>query len=198
MNKKIIEKVKTSESTISMVLGIVVVAVVGVLLFNYFKGMAGKLISQPNDKEAGATEISPIPEKTEGLEIQYKGELPAKYVVTQGDTLWKISQKFYGSGYNWVDISAENKLSNPNILIEGQELTIPKAEPIKPIVSEKSQNIPFGAIEGDKYEIQKGDTLWKISVRAYQDGYKWPQIAKANNISNPNIIHPGNILTIPR
>ncbi|HUV71729.1 MAG TPA: LysM peptidoglycan-binding domain-containing protein [Clostridia bacterium] len=44
----------------------------------------------------------------------------------------------------------------------------------------------------------KGDTLWDISVRAYQDGYRWVEIAEANNLSNPNIIHPGNALTIPR
>jgi nucleoid-associated protein YgaU len=44
----------------------------------------------------------------------------------------------------------------------------------------------------------KGDSLWKIAVRAYGDGYKWVSIAKANKLVNPNLIHSGNVLTLPR
>jgi len=39
---KVIKEIKSSESLISMVLGIVVVIVVGVLLFNYFKSTVNK------------------------------------------------------------------------------------------------------------------------------------------------------------
>lgn len=47
------------------------------------------------------------------------------------------------------------------------------------------------------YTVQKGDTLWAIAKRYYGDGNKYPQIARANNIANPNIIHVGQKLLIP-
>jgi nucleoid-associated protein YgaU len=40
--------------------------------------------------------------------------------------------------------------------------------------------------------------LWTIAVRAYGDGYKWTEIAKANKLVNPNLIHPGNVFVLPR
>lgn len=48
------------------------------------------------------------------------------------------------------------------------------------------------------YKIAEGDTLWSIAVRTYADGYKWTEIAKANNLSNPDLIHVGNTLKLPQ
>jgi nucleoid-associated protein YgaU len=53
-------------------------------------------------------------------------------------------------------------------------------------------------IIGSSYTVVKNDSLWKISVRAYGDGFKWTEIAQNNNIANPGLIHPGNTLTLPR
>lgn len=47
------------------------------------------------------------------------------------------------------------------------------------------------------YTVQKGDTLWAISKKYYGEGNKYPIIAKANNIANPDIIHTGQKLLIP-
>ncbi|MEX0616577.1 MAG: LysM peptidoglycan-binding domain-containing protein [Candidatus Woykebacteria bacterium] len=53
------------------------------------------------------------------------------YTVVKGDTLWEISQKFYGSGSSWTKIRDANKdkvgkLKNGNPLIKpGQVLKIP-------------------------------------------------------------------------
>ena len=48
------------------------------------------------------------------------------------------------------------------------------------------------------YTVVVGDTLWSIAVRTYADGYKWTEIAKANNLSNPDLIHAGNVLKLPK
>jgi nucleoid-associated protein YgaU len=48
------------------------------------------------------------------------------------------------------------------------------------------------------YTVVKGDSLWSIAVKAYGDGYKWVSIAKANKLDNPNVIHAGNVLVIPK
>jgi len=53
-------------------------------------------------------------------------------------------------------------------------------------------------ITGDKYVVVAGDSLWTIAIRAYGDGYKWVDIAKANELANPDIIHAGNEFTLPR
>lgn len=47
------------------------------------------------------------------------------------------------------------------------------------------------------YTVVKGDTLWAISKRFYGNGNRYPEIAKANNIKNPDIIHVGQKLLIP-
>jgi len=47
--------------------------------------------------------------------------------------------------------------------------------------------------------VVKGDSLSKIAKREYGDPSKWRQIYEANKdvIDNPNLIEPGQDLTIP-
>lgn len=192
----IIDKVKSSESTISMVLGVLVVIVVGVLLFRYFRNATNR--TKVTSESENAAE-----EQKAADQNGAKAPLLAKYTVQEGDSLWKISTQFYGYGYNWTDISKENKLSDPNQLETGTELTIPDVpvkKPVGEVAQEQTNTVSEGvaSITGGTYQVEKGDSLWEISVRAYQDGYKWTEIAKANNLDNPNVIHPGNMLTIPR
>jgi LysM repeat protein len=47
------------------------------------------------------------------------------------------------------------------------------------------------------YTVASGDTLWAISERFYGDGNKYRVIADASGISNPDLIQPGQVLTIP-
>lgn len=48
----------------------------------------------------------------------------------------------------------------------------------------------------DRYTVQPGDSLWKISVK-YHVG--WPEIYQTNKsqIKNPALIYPGEVLSIP-
>lgn len=47
------------------------------------------------------------------------------------------------------------------------------------------------------YIVVSGDTLWAIAERFYGDGSKYQVIADASGIPNPDLIHPGQVLTIP-
>src|SRR3989344_5214680 len=47
------------------------------------------------------------------------------------------------------------------------------------------------------YTIKAGDSLWSISEKVYKSGYSWKEIAKANNLENPGLIHAGNTLKLP-
>ena len=197
--KKWLKDLKLNESTISMILGALVVVVVGVLIYNYFTNV-GKETGQPltDGQLNGEGELV----EDEGQMVP-KG-LPTTHTVAAGEHLWQISEKYYGSGYNWVDIASANKLANPNKLLVGQTLEIPKAA-VKGKTTEKQAEMKITpttatAVTGDSYTVQKGDTLWGIAVKAYQDGYKWPQIARANSttITNPNKIEVGMVLALPR
>lgn len=172
-----------------MVLGALVIIVVGLLVINYFR-----------DSEPG----SAFPE---GLATE-ETILPTTHIVTKGETLWAISEKYYATGYNWVDIADANNLTSANAIEEGQVLNIPKVESrlaeASPESSPKATIKPSPTptekpvVTGKTYTVVKGDSLWSIAVKIYGDGYKWVEIAKANHLANPNIIHAGNVFVLPQ
>jgi hypothetical protein len=47
------------------------------------------------------------------------------------------------------------------------------------------------------YTVVSGDTLWAIAERFYGEGNKYQVIADASGVSNPDLIYPGQVLTIP-
>ncbi len=49
------------------------------------------------------------------------------------------------------------------------------------------------------YEIQKGDTLWKVADIYYKDGSRYPEIVEANLevIKDADKIYPGQMIRIP-
>ncbi|MCK8674050.1 LysM peptidoglycan-binding domain-containing protein, partial [Rhodococcus sp. HM1] len=47
------------------------------------------------------------------------------------------------------------------------------------------------------HTVAPGDSLWAIAERVYGDGNQYQRIADANGIANPDLIHPGQVLTIP-
>ena len=66
------------------------------------------------------------------------------------------------------------------------------------ILQTQPQTQIVNPISGNSYTIAKGDYLWSIALRAYGNGYKWVDIAKANKLTNPDIINVDNKLIIPR
>lgn len=49
-----------------------------------------------------------------------------------------------------------------------------------------------------KYTVKEGDTLFSIAEKYYKDGYKYTEIAKTNNLQNPDLIDSGQVLEIPK
>lgn len=136
--------------------------------------------------------VTPTPTPKTILELRQK-----TYTVKPGDDLWHIAESQYHDGYQWVAIARANNLSNPGVINVGNKLVIPSITPTPTQVPQ--QTVLSGPkINGMSYIIKLGDNLWDISMRAYGNGYKWVDLAKANNISNPNIINVGNKLIIPR
>lgn len=172
MNKSI-NKIRTfaSEDNISMLLGIVIVVLVGSLLFSYFKSVnkTGKINNQ-----AVTTENVTLEDKAKNL--------PTDYEVQAGDSLWSISERVYGTGYNWSEVYSQNKEvigTNPSVLKTGVKITLPKIE-----------------IKTVEYTVAAGDSLWNIAVKTCNNGYLWPRIAADNKLANANLIQVGQVFKI--
>ena len=56
-----------------------------------------------------------------------------------------------------------------------------------------------GSQAPETYTVKSGDSLSKIAQQLYGDGRKWRAIFESNRdlISNPDLIHPGQVLKIP-
>ena len=221
---------KFGESYTSLILGIIFVVILTVILLTFVKGKNATINTQniqvTKDAEQKVTSqqqvvITPevtkkvlehknvtiIPTKPQQKEVIVDAKAVSTYIVKEGDTLWKIAENKYKSGYNWVDIQKANNLTNPGMLYAGTKLILPnvqaKTVTVVTMAVEKqdaaTSSIQTKKISGTSYTIEKSDTLWDIAVRAYGDGYAWTKIAKANNLlNNPSTIHSGNKLTIPR
>lgn len=176
MWKTIQKSLNTPDSYVSLALGLAVVLVVGMITYNYFKGNTTAPAAQTENKTEATTPVA----------------LPAKHTVKAGETLWSIANTYYKSGYNWVDLQKSNNIPNANLVAVGQELTIPDAKPIVPTGQTMSTTT-----QKKDYTVASGDSLWKISIAQYQNGYKWTEIARVNNLKNPNLIHVGQVLTLP-
>ena len=113
--------------------------------------------------------------------------LPRVYVVQKGDFLYKISEmdEIYGDPLKWKRIYRANRelIEDPNLIYPDWELTIPRDWP-------------------HSYAVKNCENLWRIAGywEVYGDATMWSRIYDANQaeISNPDVIQPGQILTIPR
>ena len=66
----------------------------------------------------------------------------------------------------------------------------------EPAVEEAAVSEPEPAA-ARTYTVESGDTLWAIAEQFYGDGNKYQIIADASGIPNPDLIQPGQVLTIP-
>lgn len=82
------------------------------------------------------------------------------------------------------------------ILMVGNALGIQEVKAEGMTVADGSQI----ANEDEFYIIQKGDTLWKIAEKAYNNGAKYTNIVEANLevIKDADLIFPGQKIRIPK
>jgi nucleoid-associated protein YgaU len=92
-------------------------------------GRTQTMSSQP-EQISSPVQIQPQPVNDGPAEVVYV-EKPYKtqkfYIVRRGDTLSKISKKYYGDSNDWHRIYDANRdvLENPDMLKPGMKLTIP-------------------------------------------------------------------------
>lgn len=223
---KVQSDLENRNALLNLILGVLIVIIVGVLIFNYFN----------RARDLGPS--SNIETTTDTSGDVTKANLPGNYTVKADDTLFTIAEKYYDSGWEYVRIVEANNVSDPDNLAEGQVLIIPKAEAqamqpspntstdsatTEPIITTEAVSTPSATptptvaqtvdpttapvmqpswgnkIEGDTYTVQAGDWLSTIAARTYNgDLMAYEKIAKANNLTNPDLIEIGQVLKLPR
>ncbi len=89
-------------------------------------------------------------------------------------------------------LSETSKSTNDNKKEQSEKQTQTKEKNIS-----KTPDAKIGTNQSStNYTVVKGDNLWKIAVKYYNDGYRWTQIASENKIANPDKIEKGQVLTI--
>ena len=79
-------------------------------------------------------------------------------------------------------------------------VTVVKPKPEKkPVVQQKKKRETSSAPKVKTYAVKSGDCLWNIAKKYYGNGAQYTKIYNANKgkIKNPNLIYPGQVLTIP-
>lgn len=134
-----------------------------------YKDYPSIITSKGLNKTGGGTPPAPTPNPT-------PEPTPQTYTVKKGDTLSGIAQRF---GTTVANLVALNNIQNPNLIYPGQVLTI--------------SGTPSGG-GANTYTVKKGDTLSGI---ASQFGTTSRVLANLNNIQNPNLIYPGQVIVLP-
>lgn len=116
------------------------------------------------------------------------------YTVQVGDTLKAIAASF---GVTVQAVVDTNKITDPNKILVGQVLTIPKKGTTvtttkSTSTTAKSSSTTAGT--GTTYTVVAGDTLAKIAGKF---GVTMSALQTANNITDPNTIYVGQVLKIP-
>lgn len=117
-----------------------------------------------------------------------------RYTVRSGDSLWGIAETRLGDGLKYKQIAELNydrtqpdgRTLTPNNhqLHPGWELLLPTPDQPAPATT--------------TYTVQPGDNLSSIAATQLGDPTKITALINANpNLTNPDLIHPGDTLTLP-
>ncbi len=106
------------------------------------------------------------------------------YVIQRGDTLFSLAQRF---NMSVSELALQNNIVNPSLIFVGQRLTIcPEGSDTSP---------PEPPTECTFHTVAPGDTLFSIAL-SY--GSTVQEVARANNITNVNVIFVGQKLCVPK
>lgn len=150
-------------------------------------------------------------EKLEKLKVNKK---PFRFIVlrlTQGnkslfDTNMNVSLEDYTikeEASNGIDLVVSVKLKQyknySTKIFQQEQVKVAAATADKKVVfiPAKEERPPSSNQPNNKtYTVKSGDCLWNICKQYLGDGSKYPEIAKSNNISNPNLIYPGQVIKL--
>lgn len=101
-----------------------------------------------------------------------------------------------GDIYYSIELKRYRSYATKKVTIVQSQAT--KTDSSVAVVESTTTPRPNQTIEAVKtHTVVEGDTLWYISKKYLGDGNRYVEIAKLNNISNPDSISNGQVLKIP-
>ena len=136
---------------------------------------------------------------------------PTQFILVRcspdGRTLYDTNMRVSVEDYNIVedatkglDVAVDVNLKQWRPYGTKTATVEPPAEPSQPpTVTVEQEREASTAPAAKTYTVKKGDSLWAIAAKYYGKGSDYSKIAGANTdkISNPNLIYPGQVLTLP-
>lgn len=183
-------------------------AVVALILVNCVGRSAASAAAAPMAPAPSATVRAPSDPTASGPAAtgpRDADEGAVEYVVRPGDTLWGISERFYGTGDEFPRLVAANagrvmpdgrRFTRAGVIQPGWVLVIPPPR--------AAADPPAGS---NVYVVRPGDTLRGIAARLLGSEARWPEPFARNRgiarlpagrvLSEPDVIWPGLRLHLP-
>lgn len=123
------------------------------------------------------------------------------YTVKSGDGWWSIAQSELGNGVRMTELATYNGMTTKTMLHPGDKLKIPGKYDTNSNSSnntEKENTIVGYDKEAGTYTVQPGDGWWSIASKTMGSGLKMYTLAKYNGMSITTMLHPKNIIKIPK
>ena len=135
--------------------------------------------------------------QNDGNFVLYTADKPVWHTDTKGKKDVKLVLQddrnlvlYSGSGPAW---SSRTETDAPPPPAPEETIEVAPAAVEEPLPATEEPTPPAART----YTVVSGDTLWAIAERFYGDGNRYPEIAAASGISNPDLINVGQVVTIP-
>lgn len=188
-----------------------VVGIVATVAFFALRGpgeeqrrLAAAQLTLGTERDALKVEVQTLRERVRALEAE-RDRLAASAAAKRGD----VSRELAETGQTLEEAkarAAELNKSYEALLKEMAQLTEIDAarraelERIKQKLETAQAEVARLTGARGVYTVQAGDSLSKIAAFFYHNGYRWPDIFRANSflITDPDLIYPRMVLIVPQ
>jgi nucleoid-associated protein YgaU len=139
-------------------------------------------------------------------------------VGAEDTTWWELAEQLLGDGTRYTELQRLNPEvpTTATVVPQGTTLRVPgHAEVhseapdtgIRTQLASNTHDAPGEGGDGDVVTVEAGDSLSEIAAEELHDGSKWPQLFEASRgtaqpdglpeITDPNMIYPGQQVTVP-